>query len=75
MDTTDPNIVFNDKGESDYFTNFQKVILPKWNYGQGRTDELLKFAEKIRKENKNKKYRNKTKDNFTSYGLEFSNSR
>ena len=31
MDTTDPNIIFNNKGESDYYTNFKNNIVQKWN--------------------------------------------
>ena len=56
MDTTDPNIVFNENGESDYYTNFQKNILPEWNFGKDRLDELLEFAEKVKQECKNKEF-------------------
>ncbi|MEG0930042.1 N-acetyl sugar amidotransferase [Algoriella sp.] len=56
MDTTDPNIVFNENGESDYYTNFQKNILPEWNFGKGRLDELQKFAEKVKQECKKQDY-------------------
>ena len=31
MDTSDPQIVFNDKGESDYYTNYIETILPNWH--------------------------------------------
>ena len=30
MDTTDPNISFNEKGESNYYTNYLQNILPSW---------------------------------------------
>jgi hypothetical protein len=30
MDTSDPNIVFDESGMSDYNHNFQNVILPNW---------------------------------------------
>lgn len=56
MDTSDPNIVFNDLGESEYYTNFIENILPSWNFGQDKSDELLKFAEKVKFENKKKHY-------------------
>ncbi|WP_407401854.1 N-acetyl sugar amidotransferase [Chryseobacterium sp.] len=56
MDTTDPNIIFNNFGESDYYTNFLERIVPEWNFGRGRMDELLKYAEKIKSECKNKEY-------------------
>ena len=28
MDTSDPNIIFNEHGESDYYTNYKNVIEP-----------------------------------------------
>lgn len=56
MDTTDPNIIFNEKGESDYYTNFINNILPNWNYGIGKKNELLEIAEKIKKSNRNKDF-------------------
>ena len=56
MDTTDPNIVFNDIGESDYYTNFHKNILPQWNCGEGKLQELLNFAEKVKEECKNEEF-------------------
>jgi N-acetyl sugar amidotransferase len=30
MDTSDPDIVFNDSGESDYYLNFTQLIKPNW---------------------------------------------
>ena len=30
MDTTDPNITFNKRGESNYYTNFIENISPSW---------------------------------------------
>ncbi|MDM1042803.1 MULTISPECIES: N-acetyl sugar amidotransferase [Empedobacter] len=56
MDTTDPNIVFNENDESDYYINFQKNIVPEWNFGKDKLDELLKFAEKVKQECKNKEF-------------------
>lgn len=50
MDTTDPNIVFNEKGESDYYVNFINEILPSWNTDEKGRNELMKTAEKIKKE-------------------------
>lgn len=49
MDTTDPNITFNDKGESDYYTNFIKTIKPSWNTDEKGYNELMIEAEKIKK--------------------------
>lgn len=53
MDTTDPNIVFNEKGESDYYTNYVENIVPNWHTDQKGYDELMKIADKIKKTSKN----------------------
>jgi N-acetyl sugar amidotransferase len=50
MDTSDPNIVFNEKGESDYYVNFIEEILPSWNTGEKGKIELMKIASKIKKD-------------------------
>ena len=50
MDTSDPNIIFNEKGESDYYVNFINEILPSWNTDQKGKNELMKMANKIKKE-------------------------
>ncbi|WP_259111973.1 N-acetyl sugar amidotransferase [Chryseobacterium sp. JUb7] len=56
MDTSDPRITFNDAGESDYYTNFMNSILPDWNYGIGKEEELSKIAEKIKNSSSNKDF-------------------
>ena len=56
MDTSDPNIVFNANGESDYYTNFIETILPNWHTGQKGMDELMKVADKIKAERKGKDF-------------------
>lgn len=56
MDTSDPKISFNEKGESDYASNFDKNILPSWNYGCVSSDEINKMAEKIKKSRRNNEY-------------------
>lgn len=56
MDTTDPNIIFDKNGVSDYYHHFQKVILPYWNYGKEKLSELQKIADKIKKQNKSKDF-------------------
>lgn len=56
MDTTDPNIVFNEKGESDYYTNYIENILPNWDTGPNGLDQLMKIADKIKKTSKNKDF-------------------
>lgn len=49
MDDTDSKIVFNEKGQSEYVTNFNENILPSWNYGDDYVGYILKVAEKIKK--------------------------
>ena len=56
MDTTDPNIVFNEKGESDYYTNYIENIKPNWHTDERGYDELMKIADKIKKTSKNKDF-------------------
>ncbi|MEI8129856.1 MAG: N-acetyl sugar amidotransferase, partial [bacterium] len=50
MDTTDPNIIFNEKGESDYYLNYHNIILPNWHTDERGYQELMIEAEKIKKE-------------------------
>jgi N-acetyl sugar amidotransferase len=56
MDTTDPNIVFDENGQSDYYHNFQKSILPNWHTDENGYLELMKTAELIKKEGKGKDF-------------------
>lgn len=56
MDTTDPNIFFNEKGESDYYTNYIETILPNWHTAERGYNELMKEAEKIKKDGKNRDF-------------------
>lgn len=50
MDTSDPNIIFDADGISDYYHNFQNAILPNWNTDERGFAELMQVAEKIKKE-------------------------
>lgn len=56
MDNTDPLIVFDEKGICNRCNDFYKNILPKWNYGKDKEDELAKIVEKIKNKGKGKKY-------------------
>jgi N-acetyl sugar amidotransferase len=56
MDTTDPNIVFNEKGESDYYVNYKQSIEPNWHTDNRGYKELIIEAEKIKKEGINKDF-------------------
>lgn len=56
MDTSDPNIIFDENGVSDYYHNFQNVILPDWHTDERGHDELIQVAEKIKKEGRGKDF-------------------
>jgi len=56
MDTSDPHIVFDENGISDYYHNFTRNILPNWHTNEQGERELLKTADKIRKEGKGKDF-------------------
>lgn len=53
MDTTDPNIIFNEFGESDYYTNFKNNIEPNWVTGEKGLSYLLELSDKIKKQTSN----------------------
>ena len=56
MDTTDPNIIFNEVGESDYYKNFVEVIKPSWQTGEDGRKKLLSISEKIRKDGNHRQF-------------------
>jgi N-acetyl sugar amidotransferase len=56
MDTSDPSIVFNEKGESDYYTNYIETILPNWNTDEKGCRELMHTAEKIKADGKSRDF-------------------
>ena len=56
MDTSDPTIIFNENGESDYYTNYINTIKPNWDTGEKGHAELMKIAEKIKKDGKNRDF-------------------
>ena len=56
MDTTDPNIKFDEKGVCERCNQFYQDILPSWNYGKGKEKELEDIIGKIKEAGKNKKY-------------------
>ena len=56
MDTSDPTIIFDDNGISDYYHNFQQTILPNWHTDERGEAELMKIAEKIKKEGAGKDF-------------------
>ena len=56
MDTSDPNIIFNENGESDYYTNYIQNILPSWNTDERGFSELMRVADKIKLDRKNRDF-------------------
>lgn len=56
MDSTDPNIVFDNNGISDYYHNFINNILPNWDTGEKGKKELLKISNKIKNVNSRKPF-------------------
>jgi putative aminotransferase len=56
MDTTDPNIVFDERGWCNYCNNFETTILPNWHTNQKGEDALKLLADEIRHEGKGKDF-------------------
>lgn len=49
MDTSDPNIVFDENGISDYYHNYVNNIVPNWHTDEQGYNELMKLADLIKK--------------------------
>lgn len=56
MDTSDPNIKFNENGVCERCSDYYNNTLPKWNKGIGKEAELKAIVDKIKTEGKGKKY-------------------
>jgi N-acetyl sugar amidotransferase len=56
MDTSDPDISFNDEGVCNHATYFDNVISPQWMPNEKGKEILDTQVEKIREEGKNKEY-------------------
>ena len=56
MDTTDPNISFNNDGICDYCENYQTNILPNWSTDSKGEAELSSIAKQIRQDSKNEDF-------------------
>ena len=50
MDTSDSSIVFDDFGVCDHCRTFEKEIMPTWNMGVGREQQLASIVNRIKKE-------------------------
>lgn len=56
MDTSDPNISFDELGRCDYCRNFETVIAPNWHVDQRGEAELMKMSEKIKEDGKGREF-------------------
>ncbi|MBT2342226.1 MULTISPECIES: N-acetyl sugar amidotransferase [Pseudomonas] len=56
MDSSDPNISFDVHGVCEYCNNFSGRIKPSWDTGSVGTAELMKIAEKIKKDGKGRDF-------------------
>lgn len=56
MDTSDPRIVFDLNGTSDYYYNYVNSILPAWHVDEIGFNKLMTIADKIKKEGKGKDF-------------------
>ncbi|HEY5467147.1 MAG TPA: N-acetyl sugar amidotransferase [Clostridia bacterium] len=56
MDTTDSQIVFDEKGFCDYCSDFYLNIQPNWHPDAQGEQELAKIVEEIKRQGKGKKY-------------------
>lgn len=56
MDDTDPNIIFDKDGISDYYHNYVNKILPSWNYGNKGEEYLNKISNQIKINSKDKPF-------------------
>lgn len=56
MDTTDPEIKFDENGRCDFCDNYYNSILPNWHTDEVGVKELRNIAGKIKKDGKGKKY-------------------
>lgn len=56
MDTSDPNIKFDEKGVCERCNEFKTQILQPWNYGKGHEQELKTILDKIKTDGRGKKY-------------------
>lgn len=56
MDTSDPNIVFDERGWCDYCSNFESTIQPNWDTGERGQLALQKLAEAIRASGKGRDF-------------------
>lgn len=56
MDTSDELIVFDENGVCERCREYESTILPSWNHGKGKEEELKKLLAAIKKSGEGKEY-------------------
>ena len=56
MDSSDPNIIFDENGISDYYYNYINKILPSWDTSSKGNEDLLKISQEIKLKTKEKPF-------------------
>lgn len=56
MDTSDSNIVFNERGWCDYCVNYHENIFPHWHTDERGEREIMAVVDKIKKDGRGKDY-------------------
>ena len=56
MDTSDPDIVFDERGWCDHCANFEKNILPYWHPDEASEKEILNQVEQIRRDGRGRSH-------------------
>lgn len=56
MDSSDPTIIFDDKGVCDYCNNYYDKILPNWRTDERGRSSIMKVVEKIKADGARKEY-------------------
>ena len=56
MDTSDPDIQFDENGVCMRCNEYKERILPQWNHGKGHEEELKNLISQIKESGKGKEY-------------------
>lgn len=56
MNTSDPNLTFDENGICDRCREYEEKVLPWWNHGMGHEEELERLISEIKKSGEGKKY-------------------
>ncbi len=56
MDTTDENISFDENGVCERCREYENIILPSWNYGKEKEEELKVLIDNIKRKGEGKSY-------------------